>query len=132
MVYRETSAQDVTSQRATLSPFSTATLLSLDRITGGKALSPLHPVPLSRPLSPARRTRLSRLHYLRTPYVMPLKQPALTLSRLMRLVSPLVFETVDWRLLGEILGGKREPNRNKGLGIGREIFWNVLTVFIHV
>lgn len=62
MVYRETSAQDVTSQRATLSPFSTATLLSLERITGGKALSPLHPVPLSHPLSPARRTRLSHLY----------------------------------------------------------------------
>jgi len=56
MVYRETSAQDVTSQRATLSPFSIATLLSLDRITGGKALSSLHPQP---PVTRARRTKLS-------------------------------------------------------------------------
>lgn len=76
-------------------------------------------------LSPALAARSSRLHYLRTPYVMPLKQPALTLSRLMRLVSSLVFGAVGVEVARiDIRKANRKRQRAGDLeGKYFEVFW---------
>lgn len=104
MVYRGISARCYQPARRPSRPPSNGPLRPCRSHYDGRALSLL----ILPPLPPVS----FRLHYLRTPYVMPVKQPALTLSKLMRLVSPLVVGAVGW-LAGRARGYPKgaKPNR---------------------
>ncbi|CAL1686685.1 unnamed protein product [Lasius platythorax] len=120
MVYRETSAQDVTSQRATLPPFSTATLLSLDRITGGKALSPPHPVSCHPLLPHEKLSSTLSTHSIRNTAVETARADAFETNA--SCLTAGLRGAVGWRLLGEIFGENRTERETKGWGLEGKYF----------